>query len=58
MEAEEEALPEGEGRGTAVGQHEVRTVIGEHEVRAAKIDNAAISTPSGTAINAGIPSLL
>jgi hypothetical protein len=46
------------GRGTAVGQYEVRTAIGEHEVRAGKLDNAAISAPSGIATNAGIPSLL
>jgi hypothetical protein len=44
----------GRERRTAVGQHEVRTAIGEHEVRAGKLDSAAISTPSGTAINAGV----
>jgi len=38
------------GRGAADGQHEVRTAIGEHELRTDKL-SAAISAPSGTAIN-------
>lgn len=41
------------GRGAADGQHEVRTAVGEHEVRTDKL-SAAISPPSGTAINAGV----